>query len=127
MIPGDLFYTRTHEWVRFEPGDDAVIGITHHAQESLGEINFIELPKVGRKVIASDACAVIESVKAASDIHAPLTGRVTEVNTTLARDPEKINRDPYGEGWLYHLSDCDRSAAENLMTPAQYRQYIAKS
>lgn len=127
MIPENLFYTKTHEWVRFEPGDDAVIGITHHAQESLGEISFIELPKVGRKVFAGDACAVIESLKAASDIHAPLTGRVTEVNTTLTNDPEKINRDPYGEGWLYHLSDCDRSATSSLMTAAQYQQHLAKT
>lgn len=125
MIPENLLYTKDHEWIRFEPGDDAVIGITDHAQEALGDITFIELPKVGRKVVAGNACAVVESVKAASDVYAPLTGVVAEVNESLSKEPEKVNHDPYGGGWLYHLSGCDRAASSKLMTPAQYREFLA--
>jgi glycine cleavage system H protein len=124
-IPETLFYSKDHEWVRFEQGDDAVVGISDHAQEALGDITFVDLPKVGRKVTAGDACAVVESVKAASDVYAPLAGEVTEVNTNLTKSPEKVNSDPYGEGWLYHLSGCDRNATEKLMTAAQYRDYLA--
>ncbi len=126
-IPEALFYSKDHEWVRFEQGDDAFVGITDHAQEALGDITFIELPKIGRKVVAGDTCAVVESVKAASDVYAPLTGEVTEVNTSLSKEPERVNRDPYGEGWIYHLSGCDRNAAADLMTAAQYRKFLAST
>jgi len=127
MIPETLFYTKDHEWIRFEQGDDAVIGITNHAQEALGDITFIELPKVGRKVVAGDACAVVESVKAASDVYAPLSGEVTDINDSLSKEPEKVNRDPYGEGWLYHLSGCDRTNTSKLMTAEKYREFLAST
>lgn len=125
MVPGDLFYTKDHEWVRFAGGDEAFIGITDHAQEALGDITFIELPKAGRRLVAGDACAVVESVKAASDVYAPVAGEVAEVNEALAREPEKVNRDPYGDGWLCRLIGCDRAAAGTLMTAAQYEDYLA--
>ena len=128
MIPEMLLYSKDHEWIRFEQGDDAFVGITDHAQEALGDITFVELPKVGKKVVAGDTCAVVESVKAASDVFAPLSGQVTEVNVSLSKEPEKVNRDPYGEGWLYHLSGCDRIAASaKLMTAAQYRDFLAST
>lgn len=124
MTPEGLYYSKDHEWVRFEEGGGAVLGITDHAQESLGDITFVDLPKVGRKLSAGDACAVVESVKAASDVYAPVAGQVSGVNEALSREPERINRDPYGEGWIYRLSGCDRSAAAGLMTAEQYAAFL---
>lgn len=124
MIPEDLYYTKDHEWVRFEQGDDATIGITEHAQEALGDITFIDLPTIGRKFQAGEACAVIESVKAASDVYAPVTGEVTAVNNALVKEPETVNQDPYGNGWIYQLSGCDRASAAALMTAEQYRKFL---
>jgi glycine cleavage system H protein len=98
-IPDELKYTRTHEWVR-EEGDTATIGITDNAQEELGDIVFVELPKVGDSIEASGVVGSIESVKAVSDVHAPVGGEVVEVNEALADKPELINEDPYGEGWI---------------------------
>jgi glycine cleavage system H protein len=98
-IPADLKYTREHEWVRIE-GDTATFGISDHAQEALGDIVFVELPEIGRKLAPGDAFAVVESVKAVSDVYAPLGGDVIEVNEALEGEPEKINTDPYGAGWI---------------------------
>lgn len=98
-IPADLKYTKEHEWVRIE-GDTATLGISDHAQEALGDIVFVELPEVGRQLSPGDAFAVVESVKAVSDVYAPVGGEVVEVNGELESEPEKINTDPYGAGWI---------------------------
>ncbi|MDR2690421.1 MAG: glycine cleavage system protein GcvH [Azoarcus sp.] len=101
-IPSDLKYTRTHEWVRFEADGTAVIGITDHAQEELGDIVFLELPETGRKLAAGETCAIVESVKAASDIYAPLAGEVIAVNQEIVDTPESVNTDAYA-AWLFKL------------------------
>lgn len=102
-IPQDLKYTASHEWLRL--GDDGVatVGITDHAQEQLGDVVFVELPEIGRKLKAGEECAVVESVKAASDVYSPLDGVIVEVNEALAENPELINQDPYGEGWILRI------------------------
>ena len=101
-VPGELQYTKTHEWVRME-GDTATIGITEHAQDELGDVVFVELPEEGRTLDAGEAFGAVESVKAVSDLYAPLAGEVVEVNETLGDSPEKINEDPYGDGWVLKL------------------------
>lgn len=121
-----LYFTKDHEWVRVEEGDEAVVGISDHAQEALGDITFVDLPKPGKHVKIHDSLAVVESVKAASDVFAPLAGTVSEVNPALANEPEKINQDPYGAGWICRLSGCDLNALKNLMTADQYKQYLAE-
>ena len=98
-IPADLKYTKEHEWVRIE-GDTATVGITDHAQEALGDIVFVELPEIGRTVAPGEAFAVVESVKAVSDVYAPVGGEIVEVNAELEGAPEKVNTDPYGAGWI---------------------------
>ena len=102
-IPADLYYTESHEWVR--PNDDGIVtvGITDHAQHLLGDLVFVEIPEVGRAVAAAESCAVVESVKAASDVYSPLDGVIVEVNEALADNPELINEDPYGQGWIFRL------------------------
>ncbi len=101
-IPADLKYTKEHEWVRIE-GDTATVGITDHAQEALGDIVFVELPEIGRTVAPGEAFAVVESVKAVSDVYAPVGGEVVEVNAELEGAPEKVNTDPYGAGWIARI------------------------
>ena len=118
--PQDLKYAETHEWVRDE-GDGVVsVGISDHAQELLGDLVFVELPEVGAALTAGDECAVIESVKAASDVYSPLTGEVTEVNEALADAPETINDDPYVDGWIFKLQAADPAELENLMDADAY-------
>ncbi|HWG77155.1 MAG TPA: glycine cleavage system protein GcvH [Steroidobacteraceae bacterium] len=102
-IPPELKYTRSHEWLRSLPDGSVEIGISDHAQEELGDLVFIELPQVGRRLASGEACAVVESVKAASDIYAPIAGTVLATNEQLAQAPELVNRDPYGSGWLMRL------------------------
>jgi len=121
-IPGDLKYTKDHEWVRIE-GDDATFGITDHAQEALGDIVFVELPETGRNLARAEGMAVVESVKAVSDVYAPMGGEVTAVNEALEGEPEKINSDPYGEGWIARvkLSDTDTT---HLMDAAAYAAFL---
>jgi glycine cleavage system H protein len=121
-----LYYTKDHEWLRVEEGDDAVVGITDHAQEALGDITFVDLPKPGKQVKMHDTLAVVESVKAASDVFSPVLGTVAEVNAALTHEPEKINQDPYGAGWICRLTGCDLSAVKQLMTAEQYNQYLAE-
>src|ERR1700757_3737001 len=99
-VPADLKYTKTHEWLRSLPDGSIEIGITDHAQHALGDLVFVEVPKAGRKVAANEACAVVESVKAASDVYAPIAGEVIEGNPKLADAPETLNQDPYGAGWM---------------------------
>ncbi len=122
-VPGDLQYTKSHEWVRVEDGV-ATVGITDHAQTALGDVVFVDLPEVGREVGANEACAVVESVKAASDVYAPLAGRVVEANARLADDPGLVNRDPTGEGWFYKLEIADAAALDELMDEAGYQRFV---
>ena len=117
-------FTADHEWVRLEAGV-ATVGITEHAQQALGDIVFVELPEPGREVATGDACAVVESVKAASDIFAPLTGRVSEVNPALGDDPALVNRDPMGEGWFFRMAPTDSSAFADLMDADAYAAFVA--
>ncbi len=126
MIPEGLYYTKDHEWLRVE-GAEVVIGITHHAQEALGDLTFVELPKVGKTVKAHEPLSVVESHKAASDVYAPVAGMVGAVNAALSNEPERINRDPYGEGWICRLTNWDRNGLAALMNPAQYAQFLASA
>jgi glycine cleavage system H protein len=122
--PDSLKYTKDHEWVRLD-GDTAVVGITDHAQDELGDITYVELPAEGKKVGANDELAVIESVKAASDILAPIAGTVSEINGALDDEPEIINDSPYENGWICKLTDIDTAEVEGLMSAADYEAFIA--
>jgi glycine cleavage system H protein len=119
-IPQELKYTRTHEWLRSLPDGNVEIGISDHAQEELGDLVFIELPQVGRRLTAGEACAVIESVKAASDIYAPIAGTVVATNEQLAQSPELVNHDPYGNGWLMRLKPAQAGDQEALLSAEAY-------
>ena len=118
-VPADLRYTKSHEWVRVESDGTMTIGITDHAQAELGDLVFVEVPDVDRELEAGEACAVVESVKAASDVYAPVAGTVVAVNDKLADAPETLNDDPYGEGWLFRLSG-DAAQAEALLDADAY-------
>ena len=122
-LPGDLLYTNDHEWLRRESDGSVTVGITDHAATALGDLVYVELPEVGQDVEAGGEMAVVESVKAASDVYAPIGGSVTAVNEELADEPEKINADPYGDGWIVRLdaSDFDEGS---LMTPDAYQQML---
>lgn len=122
-IPGELKYTKDHEWVRPEEGGSVVVGITDHAQQQLGELVFVELPDAGRTVAAAEACAVVESVKAASDVYAPLAGTVIGVNDALDAEPGLVNRSPYGEGWLFRMQPAPGGLA-GLLDAAAYQQIL---
>jgi glycine cleavage system H protein len=123
MVPENLRYTKDHEWIRVE-GDVGAIGITHHAQEELGDIVFVELPKIGAALEQSASFGSVESVKAVSDIYAPVSGQVTEINSDLAETPEKVNEDPYGQGWLIKLKLSTPDQVAKLMTAAEYTAYV---
>ena len=118
-----LYFTKEHEWIRVD-GDVATVGISDHAQEALGDIVFAEVPEAGRTVAKGDDAAVVESVKAASDVYAPVSGDVTEGNAALADDPALINRDPEGEGWFFKLKLSDPSELDGLMDEAAYRDWV---
>ena len=122
-IPDQLKYAKTHEWVRVE-GDTAWVGITDHAQAELTELVFVELPEAGRTVSAGQPCAVVESVKTASDIYAPLSGEVIEVNQALTDDPGKVNADAFGEGWFFKLRMSAPPELDSLMDAASYQSQI---
>ena len=119
-------YTKDHEWVRLD-GTVATVGITTHAQDALGDLVFVELPEPGREVTEAEAVAVVESVKAASDVYAPLTGRVTEVNAGIVDDPALVNRDPAGEGWFFKLELSDLASFEALLDQAGYDALLAET
>ncbi len=121
-VPEELQYTRSHEWVRTE-GDTATVGITDHAQDELGDIVFVELPEAGRQVTKGGEAAVVESVKAASDVYAPVDGEITEPNAALTDDPSLANSDPEGEGWFFRLRLADRSQLEGLMDSEAYKSF----
>lgn len=119
-IPSELRYTKSHEWIQVNDDNNITIGITDHAQELLGDLVFIELPSEGDELAAEDACVVVESVKAASDVYAPVAGEVVAVNTALDDAPELVNSDPYGEGWLFKLKVADSSVVESLLDADAY-------
>ena len=124
-FPEDLKYSKEHEWVLVE-GGVATVGITDYAQDQLGDIVFVELPAVGDKVSKEDAFGVIESVKAVSDIYAPVSGKVVEVNDDLPENPEMLNEDSYGDGWIIKIEMNDLDELQDLMTAAEYEEYVAE-
>ena len=119
----DKRFTKDHEWVVLD-GDIATVGITDHAQEQLGELVFIELPELEREVAANEACAVVESVKAASDVYAPLAGKIAEINETIVEDPSIVNNDAEGEGWFFRMELDDSESFEELMDQEAYEEYL---
>jgi glycine cleavage system H protein len=121
-IPADLKYSKTHEWVRVQ-GSEGVIGITDFAQRELGDVVYVELPKVGQKLKAGEACAVVESVKAASDIYSPVTGTVTKVNTAMTSDTGLVNHEPYGNGWFFAVQ-LEGKEVESLLKPEDYQSLV---
>jgi glycine cleavage system H protein len=122
-IPSDLRYTKTHEWARREADGTVTVGITHHAQDLLGDMVYVENPAVGRKVAAGEECAVVESVKAASDVYAPVAGEVVAVNEEVAASPERINKDPYG-AWMFRLRPADPGEFDRLLDAQAYQAVV---
>src|SRR6187455_685081 len=122
-VPSDLKYAKSHEWVRAN-GDVATVGITDHAQHELTDVVFVELPSAGRKVKAGEACAVVESVKTASDIYSPVSGEIVEVNKAAADDPALVNREPHAGGWFYKIKLSNPTELAALLTPEQYQAQI---
>ena len=123
-LPGDLLFTSEHEWLRREDDGSVTVGITEHAATALGDLVYVELPEVGQDVESGGEMAVVESVKAASDVYAPVSGSVAEVNDVLADDPEKINADPYGEGWIVRIALSGGLDEGELLTPDAYQQLL---
>ncbi len=125
-IPSDLKYTKSHEWIRQAQSGALEIGITDHAQSALGDLVFVEVPDVGRVLSAGEACAVVESVKAASDVYSPVAGKVIANNGALAGKPELLNEDPYGAGWLFRLETSGPLNAAALMNASAYESFLAE-
>ena len=123
-IPADLRYAKTHEWAKLEPDGTVRVGISDHAQGALGDVVFVEVPEAGRKVKAGEACAVVESVKAASDIYAPVSGEVIEGNSALADAPETVNQDAYGKGWFLRIKPDNAADVKALLDAAGYAQAL---
>ena len=123
-IPGDLKFMKSHEWARVEGDGKVTVGISDHAQGLLGDLVYVELPNVGDRVEAGNACAVVESVKAASDVYAPITGKVVEVNTALTDKPETINEDAYGDGWIFVLEVEEPEQLNELLAPDDYAELL---
>jgi glycine cleavage system H protein len=126
-IPGDLKFAPSHEWVRVEDDGTITVGISAHAQEQLGDLVFVETPEIDNVCEAEDGIAVIESVKAASDIYAPVAGTVIDANQELADNPELVNSDPFGAGWIFKMQPEDLEAVENMMSPDDYEAYAESS
>ncbi len=123
-LPGDLLYTSEHEWLRHENDGSVTVGVTDHAQSALGDLVYVELPDVGQDVDSGGDMAVVESVKAASDVYAPIDGAIVAVNEELADDPEKINADPYGDGWIVRIQPSESIDESALMTPDAYQELL---
>lgn len=123
-VPSDLRYRESHEWVRLEDDGSVVVGISDHAQAALGDIVFVELPEPGLSYSQGDACAVVESVKAASDIYSPISGEIIEFNPALEDDPSLVNSDPYGDGWLFSMVPADPDEIDQLMDKKEYIESI---
>ena len=126
QTPESLKYAKTHEWARLEDDGTITVGISDHAQELLGDLVFMELPEVGTSVSAGKECAVVESVKAASDVYAPVSGEITETNAALADSPEIVNSDPYGEGWLFRIKPSDAGELDLMLDAKAYEQAAAE-
>jgi len=122
-VPENLLYTKEHEWVKVD-GDVATVGITDYAQDQLGDIIYVELPEVGRKVKQMEAVATVEAVKTAADVYAPVSGEVVEVNEKLSEKPELLNQDPYGEGWMFKIKLENPDELKNLLSPEEYRKLV---
>ena len=123
-IPGDLKFLKSHEWARVEDSGRVTVGISHHAQGLLGDLVYVELPNVGDSIEAGAACAVVESVKAASDVYSPVSGTIVEVNSALADKPETINEDAFGDGWLFVVAPSDGDQLAELLSPDEYAQLL---
>ncbi len=123
-IPVELKYAKTHEWARINDDGSVTVGISDRAQDQLGDMVYIEVPEVGHTVTAEEGCAVIESVKAASDIYAPIGGEIVEVNDSLADTPETVNQDVYGEGWIFRLTPTDKGEMNALMDADAYQEFL---
>lgn len=126
-VPGNLKYSEEHEWIRLEDDGSVVIGITDHAQEALGELVYVEQPDDGADMAKGDACIVIESVKAASDVYAPISGKLVATNEALADEPELVNQSPYEDGWLVRIDPTEPTELDELMDADAYGQFIAES
>ena len=126
MVPGDLKYTKEHEWIKVD-GDEAVIGITDHAQAELGDITFIDLPQEGNDIVKSASIATVESVKAASDVYSPLSGKIAGVNDALEAEPEKMNQSPYEDGWICRIRMTDAGELDGLMDASAYEEFLKES
>lgn len=125
QVPKQLKYASTHEWLQIEADGTATVGITEHAQELLGELVFVELPEIGVEVAAKDEVAVVESVKAASDVYSPAAGKIIAINQALTDQPDLVNKDPYGEGWIFRLQLQGNIAENDLLTAEAYQQVVA--
>ena len=123
-LPGDLLFTKDHEWLRREADGGVTIGITEHAATALGDLVYVELPEVGQSVEAGGDMAVVESVKAASDVYAPVSGEVTEINDALESEPGTVNEDPYGDGWFYRIRLSNADEIEDLLSPEDYAEQV---
>ncbi|MGA7799833.1 MAG: glycine cleavage system protein GcvH [Gammaproteobacteria bacterium] len=123
-LPADLKYTKTHEWLRAESDGSVTVGITEHAQDQLGDMVYVELPDTGRSVAVDEACAVVESVKAASDVYAPIAGEIVAVNEALADSPEKVNQAPYGDGWLLRIQPESADALDAMLDVGGYQALL---
>lgn len=123
-VPADLKYAKSHEWLRVGPDNVGVVGITDHAQHELTDVVFVELPDLGRKIKAGEACAVVESVKTASDIYSPVSGEVVEVNKAVVEDPALVNSEPYSDAWFFKVRLANPAELNSLLTPEQYSAQI---
>ncbi len=123
-IPSELKYTKDHEWVKVD-GDEAIVGITEYAQSLLGDVVYVELPEVGEEFLAEDDACVVESVKAASDVYAPVDGEIIDVNESLDGEPSKINQEPYTDGWLFRIKMSDTTQVDEFMSATEYAELIA--
>ena len=121
-VPEDLHYSKDHEWVRVD-GDEAIIGITDYAQNSLGDVVYVELPKPGDQFAANESFGSVESVKAVSEVFTPVTGEVTRINESLADEPEKVNADPYGDGWMIRIRMSSAGEVDSMLTAAEYEDF----
>ena len=124
-IPKDLKYTKSHEWVKLNADGSVTVGITHHAQDLMGDMVFVDLPQAGTKVTSGKECGVVESVKAASDVYAPVSGEIVEANAALADSPETVNKDSYGAGWMFRLKPANKAELDSLLDAKAYEALVA--
>ena len=123
-VPADLYYTDTHEWVRLESDGTATVGVTDHAQEAMGDMVFVDMPEIGASIATNGDCAVLESVKSASDIYAPVAGEIVAINEKLTDTPDLVNKDAYGDGWIFKLRPENPDAVKELMSAEAYQKHL---